>query len=73
VDTGINDVFVATDGINDEPHRYRKLVIKWVLPLSPLDNDVEDEYQHYSIAFWQNQLLICEAKKPSLVKQIFKH
>jgi len=28
VDTGINDVFVAADGIGEEPHRYRKLSSK---------------------------------------------
>ncbi|CAO3663551.1 unnamed protein product [Umbelopsis ramanniana] len=28
VDTGINDVFVAADGIDEEPHRYRKLSSK---------------------------------------------
>lgn len=54
-DTGINDVFVAEDGTNDEPYRYHKLFITRVITLLPLDNDVEIEYQHYLFAFRQNQ------------------
>ncbi|KAG2183948.1 hypothetical protein INT44_008959 [Umbelopsis vinacea] len=51
VDIGINDVFVAADGIAEEPHRYRKLSSKEYYHLSivePFDRNLRSKRLAFS-------------------------